>query len=328
MFISIALSLVSMGAVIWFTYTPDGFEYIRLKRLPGLLIAFVVGLLRIWLTAAKYRYLSDKQLSWMASLRVVLTWDFASAITPSTIGGAPVATYAMTRENITLGKSGAIMLFGVLLDQMFYVMAIPVLIILGFYFEIIPDEIGFIGVGAMFLVYAVLLLYGAVLAYGMLVNPASLKKVISLVCRLPFMKRMKDKAEQESDSLVSFSHELRRKPKIFLLNAFGISTLGWLAKISLPSIVVLSFLPADVALTFMRSFAMTFAGLFMPTPGGSGGVEGLFLVFQGPLFDRTVFIGVSVFIWRFITYYQSIGLGVMVMSWYMKPERVIDTSAK
>lgn len=316
-----------MGAVIWFTYTPDGLEYIRMKRLPGLIIAFFIGLLRIWLTAAKYRYLSDKDLSWMAALRIVLTWDFASAITPSTIGGAPVATYAMTREKMSLGKSGAVMLFGMLLDQMFYVIAIPFLIVLGFWFEIIPEEIGVVGVWAMFLVYSILLIYGAILAYGMLVNPASLKHVVSVVCRLPFMRKYREKAEKESDSLVRFSHELRQKPRTFLFNAFAISTLGWLAKISIPSIVVLSFLPADVALTFMRSFAMAFAALFMPTPGGSGGVEGLFLVFQGPLFDRTVFIGVSVFIWRFITYYQSIGLGVLVMSWYMKPERVINTDS-
>lgn len=316
---SISLSIVSMFLVIYFTWTPEGFQYIQLKRLPGLIIAFFVMLLRYYFLTAKYRYISDRQLGWAASLRVVLTWDFASAVTPSTIGGGPVATYAMTRENISLGKSGAIMLYGVLFDQLFYVLIIPILIVLGFFFEVIPEGIGWVGLGAMFLIYLILLGYAFILAYGLLVNPDSLKKVIHWFAKLPFLRSLREKVEKETDSLIKFSHELRQKPRRFLWNAFGISTLAWLAKISLPSIVVLSFLPADVALTFMRSFSMTLAGLFVPTPGGSGGAEALFVLFQGPLFHRIVFIGISVFMWRLYTYYISIGLGVLVMLWYVKP---------
>lgn len=318
MFFSIALSVLSMAIVIYLTWTPDGFQHIRLKRLPGLTIALVIALLRIWFSAWKLRFLSDNDLTWMGATRVVLTWDFASAITPSTIGGAPVATYAMTRENISLGKSGAITLYGVLLDQLFYVMMIPILIITGFYMEVIPDDIGVIGSGAMFTVYAILLFYAFVLAYGLLVNPHSLKKVAGVVFSLPFLNRMKEKVDSELDTLVSFSSKISQKPKSFLIKAYLISTLSWLAKVALPTIVVLSFLPANELLSLMRSFAMSFAGFFIPTPGGSGGMEGLFVVFQGPLFDRDVFIGISVFVWRLLTYYLSIGLGMMVMSWYVK----------
>jgi uncharacterized protein (TIRG00374 family) len=319
MLFSIGLSLISMALVIYFTWTPDGFEFVRLKRIPGLIIAFFVGLLRIFFAVAKIRYLADKEISWMGATRVILTWDFASAITPSTIGGAPVATYAMTRENISLGKSGAVILYGVLLDQLFYVLVIPVLVILGFYMEVIPEDIGWVGSGAMFLVYTILLAYAFILAYGLLVNPESLRKVVSVVFRLPFLSRMRDKVEGELDSLVLFSSNISKKPKSFLFNAFILSTLSWLAKATIPTIVVLSFLPANELLSFLRSLAMTFAGLFMPTPGGSGGMEGLFVIFQGPLFDRAVFIGISVFMWRLFTYYQSIGLGMLVLTWYMKP---------
>lgn len=308
---------------MYFTWSPEGFEYIQLKRLPGLIIAFVVTLLRLWFLAAKYRILSDNMLSWPASLRVILTWDFASAITPSTIGGGPVATYAMTREHIPLGKSGGIMLYGVLLDQLFYVMIIPILITFGFYYEVIPDNVGWVGVSAMFLIYAALLAYAVILSYGLLVNPQSLKKLVELISAIPFLKGLRKKLLTESDNLVTFSEMLRKKPQGFLVKAFFFSTLGWLARIALPSIVVLSFLPADVLLTFLRSFSMTLAGLFIPTPGGSGGAEALFLLFQGPLFERVVFIGVSIFMWRLYTYYLSIGMGVFVMTWYMKPRKPI-----
>lgn len=63
---------------------------------------------------------------------------------------------------------------------------------------------------------------------------------------------------------------------------------------------------------------MMLASLFMPTPGGSGGLEGLFVIFQGPLFENKGFIGIAVFMWRVISFYITIGLGMWVLSWYLK----------
>jgi uncharacterized protein (TIRG00374 family) len=123
----------------------------------------------------------------------------------------------------------------------------------------------------------------------------------------------------ELDRLVDFSTELNNKPPSFILNAFLISTAGWVVRFAIPTIVVLSFLPADELLSFARSAGMTLAGFFMPTPGGSGGAEALFAIFQGPLFERPEFIGIAIFMWRLLTFYMSIGLGMMVLAWYANP---------
>src|SRR5690625_5910198 len=76
-----------------------------------LVLALGVVFLRLYFFAEKIRFLTNKSISRSASVRVALTWDFASAITPSTIGGAPVATYAMTREGVDLGRSSAVVLY-------------------------------------------------------------------------------------------------------------------------------------------------------------------------------------------------------------------------
>lgn len=316
---SIGLSVLGMVAVLWWTGAPDGFHHLKPKRLPGLAIALTVAMLRIWLSAAKIRYLADKTLSWIASFRIVLFWDFASAITPSTIGGAPVATYVMTQEGISLGKSGAIMLYSMLLDQLLYVAIIPILVIAGIYYEVIPIGAGAFGTGALMVGFAFLMLYAILLAYGILRNPNVLRIAFDYATRLPGLKRIRSTVMNELDRLVDFSTELNNKPPSFILNAFLISTLGWVAKFAVPTIVVLSFLPADWLLSFVRSIGMTLAGFFMPTPGGSGGVEGLFALFQGPLFDRPQFIGIAIFIWRLFTFYISIGFGMLVLTWYVNP---------
>jgi glycosyltransferase 2 family protein len=317
MALSIALSLISMGIVIYLTYTPGILEHLAPKRLPGIFIAIGVTFLKVYFFAAKIRFLADKTINWMASIRIALTWDFASAITPSTIGGAPVATYAMTKEGIKLGKSSAIVLYGVLLDQFWYALAVPILLVSSIYFNVIPDETGMVGNITMFVIYAGLLIYGALLAYGLLINPKAMKRLIEVVFRFPLLRKFADKVNAEADNMVDYSRELRQKPISFVVKAFLLSTLSWLCRVALPVIVVLSLLPAQEVLLILRSLAMNLAFLIIPTPGGSGGVEGLFAVFLGPLIDRTAFIGLAVFVWRFITYYFSIGLGIVAMLWYV-----------
>ena len=324
LFISIGLSLLGMAVVIYITYTPGVLEHLKPKRLPGLGIAVVVSMLRVWFMAAKIRFLAESKVGWMQAFRIVLTWDFTSSVTPSTIGGAPAATFAMSKEGLKLGQSTAIILYGVLLDQIWFAIAIPILLITGLYFEVIPSNIGLVGEASMMLLYFGLLTYASLLAYGILKNPAVLKKVINTVFKLPLLRRWREKVRDETDHLVEYSHELRKKPFSFLLKAFSLSTMAWLCRIALPTIVILSLLPADVILSLLRSLAMNLAFLIMPTPGGSGGVEGLFAIFQGPLIDRKAFIGLAVFAWRVISYYISIGLGMMAASWYVN-RSVIET---
>lgn len=326
LFISIGLSLASMAVVVYLTYTPGVLEHLKPKRLPGLFIALIVSVLRIWFVAAKIRYLAEKRLGWMQSLRIVLTWDFASSVTPSTIGGAPMATYVMSKEGLTLGQSTAIILYGVLLDQLWFAMAIPILLVAGIYYEVTPSNIGVVGEVSMFLLYGGLLMYASLLAYGVLKNPAALKKVVNMVFKLPFLRRWKESVAKEAENLEEYSHELRKKPPSFLLKTFLLSTMSWICRIALPTIVILSLLPANEILSLLRSLAMNLAFLIMPTPGGSGGVEGLFAIFQGPLIERTAFIGLAVFLWRIISYYISIGFGMMATTWYIN-QSVVDNLA-
>jgi glycosyltransferase 2 family protein len=315
--LSIALSMVSMGVVIYLTYTPGVLEHLAPKRMPGLVLAIFVTFLKVYFSALKIRFLADKVISKMAAMRIALTWDFASAVTPSTIGGAPVATFAMAREGIKLGKSSAIILYGVLLDQFWYALAVPILVISGIYFQVLPPEIGLVGNITMILIYIALLSYGALLAYGLLINPAAIKKIVNFIFRLPFLRKYSGKVAKEAENLESYSIELRKKPIVFVLKAFFLSTMSWLCRIAIPVIVVLSLLPANEILLVLRSLAMNLAFLVIPTPGGSGGVEGLFAIFLGPLIDRTGFIGLAVFVWRIVTYYFSIGVGIIAMLWYV-----------
>src|SRR5690625_7273753 len=64
MWISLGLSVIGMAVIIWFTYSPGVLDHLRLKRMPGLVLAVVVTLLRAGFVAAKIRFLAEGALSW------------------------------------------------------------------------------------------------------------------------------------------------------------------------------------------------------------------------------------------------------------------------
>jgi len=228
-----------------------------------------------------------------------------------------MATYAMTKEGLKLGSATAIVLYGVLLDQIWFATAIPILLIGGIFYEVVPPSIGLLGEASMVILYVSLLAYAGLLAYGVLINPAAIKKVVLFIFRLPFLKKYREKVAIEVENLEEYAHQLRKKPPSFLIKAFALSTMSWICRIALATIVVLSLLPAPEILSVLRSLAMNLAFLVVPTPGGSGGIEGLFVLFQGPLISRPSFIGLAVFLWRIISYYISIVFGMMATTWYI-----------
>lgn len=315
---SILLSMATLGILIYISYDPESFQHLRWKRMHGFAIATIVMVLRLWFNAARIRLLSNNRLNWAAAWRTSVTWDFASAVTPSTIGGGPVASLAMTREQLTFGEATAIVLYCIMLEQILLLIIIPLTMIVAIFVDVVPPTAGLLGEGVMLAIYIALLLYAFLLSYSVLIRPSFLKNAVSFIFSLPFLNKYKSAMEAEAENLETYAIKLREKPRSFLLKAFLLSTLYWLAKVWIIAIVVLSMLPADVFITFIRSVAMTLAGMFIPTPGGSGGQEGLFYLFMDPLMTRAGFTALAVFMWRLISFYIVIAVGMMVMSWYMK----------
>lgn len=76
-------------------------------------------------------------------------------------------------------------------------------------------------------------------------------------------------------------HLGNRRPS-FYAHGFIITALTWIARYSLVFLIVRSVHAAYALLLFARSAAMMLVDLIMPTPGGSGGSEGLYALFIAP----------------------------------------------
>src|SRR4030042_3014601 len=78
----------------------------------------------------RIRILSEKDLTWRQAFRVIMLWEFTSALTPSTVGGTAVAVVFIHKEGISVGRSTSIVLATSFLDELYFVIMLPVLLLI------------------------------------------------------------------------------------------------------------------------------------------------------------------------------------------------------
>ena len=79
-------------------------------------IAVLVYVLRHIFYALRLKILSDHDFSFRHSVELVFIWEFASAISPTSIGGSAVAVFFLSQEKISGAKAVSIVLYTVIVD--------------------------------------------------------------------------------------------------------------------------------------------------------------------------------------------------------------------
>ncbi len=180
-------AVIGLG-VIYYFYKEDlkslGVGEVAFSSRAVLALAGAVGLLVIRDLAymTRVKILSMGEFSWRSSLNVVLLWEFASAITPSVIGGSPIAIYLMKREGMTLGRSVSTVLATSLMDEFFYVLVVPLLIIIIGTDAFIPGGLSAtaeMGLRVMFFTgYAIHCAITIVILFVLFIPPSAIRSVL------------------------------------------------------------------------------------------------------------------------------------------------------
>ncbi|MDR1865515.1 MAG: flippase-like domain-containing protein [Bacteroidales bacterium] len=334
---------IGLGVVAWMLFRefdPRAFSSMSFSRLAGLFLflALMLMLSRDLGYILRIRLLSDKQLTWRQAFRVIMLWEFTSAVTPSAIGGTSVAILFVNKEGISLGRSSAIVLATSFLDELYFIIMFPVLLSLvniRTLFSIGEHSDSFLNEFFWFAVigYSIKLGYTIVVSYGLFVNPRGLKWLLLQIFRLPFLKRWKHRINEAGYEIIDSSRELKRKPFLFWLKAFGSTVFSWTARYWVVNMLLLAFfiLPefGQHFLIFARQFVMWVMQLVAPTPGGSGFAEYIFTRYLGdliPISDVAVSGSVAItlaLIWRLISYYPYLIIGAL-----MVPKWINDKFAK
>lgn len=311
------LSLLVLLVIGFFTFDVEEFRQLELMQqlnpwLAGAALGMVV--LQVLFGGGRLSYVSKGRLNLAAGIRGQLAWNFFSNVTPSAVGGGPVAAFYVARDRgIPVGEATAFMLFSVLLDQFWFALTVPIMLASAFYLELFPSSIGVVGAWTLIGYFVGMLTWSVFFAYAMLFRPVLLERWADRLFRLRWLRRFHERVMDEMGQLRRRAELLSRQPPRFFLNGLLLTVGAWMSRYLLVVFIVWSVYPElDVVLFFLRSIAMMLGSLILPTPGGSGGLEGFYVLFLGPPLMPQTLVAPTLLTWRLLGYYLFVALGLLL----------------
>ncbi len=273
----------------------------------------------------RIRVLTDGQISWRRSFDVIMLWEFASAITPSIIGGSAIAIYIVNKEGVNMGRTTAIVLITAFLDELFYILMVPIIILIvgttnlfttGGEYVFLNTRFGTQGI--FILGYLFILVLTSIIIYGVFINPRGFKMILLTIFKIPFLRKWRNKAAETGNEIIITAKELRGKPFSFWLKAFGGTFLSWTGRYMVVNFLILAFANGgDQLLIYARQLVMWVILLISPTPGGSGVAEFVFTRFLGEFIPQGLAPAMGL-MWRLISYYPYLFIGVIVLPGWLR----------
>lgn len=313
---SLLLSLAVVAAVTAFTFDLEGFRELPRHFNPWLLAAALATLVaRVVAGGWRLDYFSGGRLGLGAAVRGQIVWDFFAYVTPSTIGGGPFAPAYLARgRRLSLGEATSVVLFAMLLDQIWFALTVPILLVAGRHVEVIPASLGAVGSWTFTLFMLGFVAWVSLFAYSTLIRPSVLESLVVRLLRLRPLERFRERGTRFMAELRHRSSVLRSQPASFFGKGFALTIVPWISRYLLVVFLVLSVHPAlDWPLALLRSVALHLGSIVLPTPGGAGGLEFFYAVLLGPLMPSSL-VAPTLLVWRTLAFYIFIGAGAALVA--------------
>ena len=321
-FVALNIAVILVTGIIEFTKDPQAAANIPFRdvNLLYLLIAGACLLAVLALETFKYYLMSLKTLG-RANLRhsfeVAALGKYYDSITPSGAGGQPFQMYYLRKAGYSRGTAGSLPVLGFLTMQIGFVVVAAGIFIADLCGGFGTNTLGgysttlripaYIGLVCYMLVPTAIILFT--------IAPKQITRLLRWFLRLGAKLRIvKDPAQKEEtmlDSLNAYRESLRSMVKIRWLvpQTLLIGILYQVALCAIPFFVLRAFGGAG---SFIDVFTLTvyiYAGItIIPTPGNAGAAEASFYAIFSVLTKNFLFW--AMLVWRFLTYYSFLLIGV------------------
>ncbi|MDO4165440.1 MAG: lysylphosphatidylglycerol synthase transmembrane domain-containing protein [Bacteroides sp.] len=264
----------------------------------------------------RYRLLTERFLSWGQAFRVNLLCEFTSAVTPSSVGGSSLIFLYLYKEGMNAGKSTAIMIASLFLDELF--LCISCLLVVGLCpFHRLFADAAWLTSGVKWVFFLVITLVGlwtALLYVALFHRPGWVKSVLLALFALPLLRRWRESVRRLTDDLVTGSREVSGHTFRFWLKPFAATALAWCCRYAIVNALLLAFsAQGSQAVAYARQWVLWMISIVSPTPGGSGLSEYMFRVYYADFLPDVGTTLVVALMWRIITYYSYLVAGVFVV---------------
>jgi uncharacterized protein (TIRG00374 family) len=321
--IPVLIGIVVIGWLFLSEFDPKSFKGIsfNLTSFGFILLAFVFMMGRDFGMIWRFRLMTSKDLSWRQAFNINVLNEFTSAVTPSAVGGSSLIILFLNKEGITVGRSTAIMISNLFLDELFFIFICPVIFLFVPLHElfnassVITSTIGVV----FWSVYSVLFVWTFILFIGLFRRPDLIAKLFLLLFKLPFLRRWHGSIVTFSETMVNASKEISKRSFGFWAKAFATTALSWSSRFLVVNALFLAFTPFNNQLIiFGRQLLLWIVMVVSPTPGGSGISEFAFKEYYNDIALGSGPILVITIIWRLISYYLYLLLGVLFIPKWIK----------
>jgi len=328
--IAIVIGLVASGFIFYQSFDAEKFSQIESANLWWILAIIILIVIRQLAYMYRIRYVTLKQLSWSQSFDIILLWEFASALSPTMVGGSAVSIFFLNKEKISIGKSTAFILITTILDGIFFTAIAPIVFLLIkfdllfpqvnealAFFENVPFQMPLIYF--FFVAYFAYFIYCILFSYAIFIKPYSIAWLFSKIFSISFLSKWKLRAIEECNNLAIAAEEIRGKDRTYWFHLIASTLIVWIARFLVINALIAAFMPvSEHLLIFGRQVIMWTILIFTPTPGGSVVAEFVFPVFLGKFVTNEALWGPLTFFWRFLTYYPYLILGAFILPRWIK----------
>jgi glycosyltransferase 2 family protein len=290
----------------------------------GIFLAIVVILGRDVGYIYRIREITDKQLTWTRALYVIILWEFASAVTPSVVGGTAVAVFILNKEGIKLGKAIAYVMVTAILDNLFFVIGAPIIL----YFaqgNIFPaSRLMEMRLGKSLEIlfwssYGLYAIYSLVMALALFYRPRVFKWVLVKLFSIKWLRKWKYDAHEYGNQIMEASKELKGKTLKYWFPIVLATIFIWSSRYLMLNALIAAYDSLTLSehlLVFARQVIMWIVMMISPTPGSSGTAEFFFSQFFNEFLGGYTFV--TSIMWRLLSYYPYLLLGAIFLPRWVK----------
>lgn len=326
-FYPIAIGLTVVGYMVYKEFDINAFNEIPFNwnSIFWILISIALMFGRDIGYIIRLRIFSESKISWYECFRVIMLWEFTSAVTPSAIGGTSIAVIYVHKAGISVGKSTSIVLLTSFLDELYFILMFPLILLIVGQSNLfdIANSASSGWMASFFTIamvgYSLKLAFLLLVSYGIFINPNGIKWLLTKVFSIRFLKKWKAAAERTGDDIIISSKELKTKKINFWIKAFAATVLSWSSRYFIVNTLLLAFFTVeDHLMLFGRQLIMWIMMLIMPTPGGSGFSEYLFTEYLGEFIPVASIAIIMALLWRLVTYYPYLFIGAIMFPRWLK----------
>ncbi|MBD3630647.1 lysylphosphatidylglycerol synthase transmembrane domain-containing protein [Cyclobacterium sp.] len=285
----------------------------------SLLLAVVFIFLRDAGYVFRIREVTDKHLTWNRAIFVIVLWEFASAVTPSIVGGTAVAVFILNKEGIPLGKALAFTMLTAILDNLFFVLGAPIILFFaqGYIFpnsRVLEMRLGNSLEYLFWVSYSLYTLYSLLMALALFYRPRVFKWLLLKLFSLRWLKKWKYQANIYGDQIIQASKEFRGKNLKYWLVIIFTTIFIWSARYFMLNALISAYSSISIfehVVIFARQIIMWIVMMISPTPGSSGTAEFFFAQFFNEFLTGYTFV--TSILWRMFSYYPYLLLGAIFL---------------